>query len=174
VVANLPLLAPSLLNKVQQFSSNDYRLFYLDFTGRIEVLDVQRTLNLTSPYRTFTTLTQLYYVINQDTVINYVFSEFPNLQMHQNYTASTYSLLDGSGNSIDYFKFIFDNQIVITIQVNGLTFSVYSYDEPDSAVANSTAQLGGFLPLLTLTDPLYISVYNSLITNYPFLQYKNV
>lgn len=48
--------------------------------------------------------------------------------MHTNYTASYYSLLDAYGNSLDYFKFIFDNQIVITIQVNGLTFSVYSYN----------------------------------------------
>lgn len=81
-VSNLGILASALLNKVQQFTSNDYRLFFLDFTGRIEVVDVQRTTNLTSPYRTFTTLTQLYYEINQDTVINYVFSEFPTLQMH--------------------------------------------------------------------------------------------
>jgi hypothetical protein len=89
---------------------------------------VQRTVNISSTFRTFTSLTQLFYVINQDTVINYVFSEFPTLQMHQNYTASTYTLLDANGNSIDYFKFIFDNQIVITVQVNGLTFSVYSYN----------------------------------------------
>lgn len=74
VVGNLPLLAPSLLNKVQQLSSNDYRLFFLDFSGRIEVMDVQRTPNPSSPLLTFTTLTQLYYAINQDTVINYVFS----------------------------------------------------------------------------------------------------
>jgi hypothetical protein len=174
VVSNLPALAPALLNKVQQLSPNDYRLFYLDFAGNIEVLDVQRTANLTSTFRTFTTLTQLFYVINQDTVINYVFCQFPTLQMHLNYTASTYSLLDGSGNSIDYFKFIFDNQIVITVQVNGLAFSVYTYNEPDTAVAASTAQLGGFLPLLTLTDPLYLSLYAAIIANYPFLQYKNV
>ncbi len=35
VVTNLSVLASSLLNKVQQLSSNDYRLFYLDFTGNI-------------------------------------------------------------------------------------------------------------------------------------------
>lgn len=174
VVGNLPLLAPALLNKVQQLSTNDYRLFFLDFTGRINVLDVQRAVNLSSAVRTFTSLTQLYYVINQDTVLNYVFSEFPTLQMHQNYTASTYSLLDGYDNSIDYFKFIFDNQIVITIQVNGLAFSVYSYDQPNSAVAVSTSQLGGFLPLLALTDALYLSVYSALLLKYPFLQHKNV
>jgi hypothetical protein len=174
VVGSLGVLAPSLLNKVQQFSSNDFRLFFLDFSGRIEVVDVQRTTNFSSPYRTFTALTQLYYEINQDTVINYVFSEFPTLQMHVDYTVSYYSLLDGYGNSIDYFKFIFDNQIVVTVQVNGLDFSLYSYNEPDSVVANATAQLGGFLPLLTLADPIYLSVYNSLIANYPFLQYKTV
>jgi hypothetical protein len=28
--------------------------------------------------------------------------------------------------------------------------------------------------LLSLNDPLYLSVYNALIVNYPFLQYKNV
>lgn len=82
VVSSLPNLQPAVLNKVQQFTSNDYRLFYLDFTGRIQVMDVQRTPNLTSVYRTFATLTQLYYEINQDTVINYVFSVFPNLQLY--------------------------------------------------------------------------------------------
>lgn len=127
VVSNLPQLAPALLNKVQQLSNNDYRLFYLDFSGKIQVLDVQRSVNLSSPFRTFTSLRQLFYVVNQDTVLNYVFSEFPTLQMHQDYTASSYSLLDADGNSIDYFKFIFGNQIVITIQVDGLTFSVFSY-----------------------------------------------
>jgi hypothetical protein len=35
VVSNLTLLAPALLNKVQQLSANDYRLFYLDYAGRI-------------------------------------------------------------------------------------------------------------------------------------------
>ncbi len=30
------------------------------------------------------------------------------------------------------------------------------------------------MPLLTLNDPLYTAVYNALITNYPFLQYKSV
>jgi hypothetical protein len=173
-MSNLAALAPSLLNKVQQLSTNDYRLFYMDFTGKMQVVDVQRTANLSSTLRTFTTLTQLFYVVNQDTVINYVFFEFPTLQMHQNYTTSTYSLLDSGGNSIDYFKFIFDNQIVITIQVNGLAFSVYTYNEPDALVAASTAQLGGFLPLLSLTDSLYLSVYNALLTNYPFLHHKNV
>lgn len=82
VVSNLQSLEPAVLNKVQLLSNNDYRLFYLDFTGKIQVMDVQRTPNITSVYRTFTTLTQLYYEINQDTVINYVFSVFPNLQLY--------------------------------------------------------------------------------------------
>lgn len=62
----------------------------------------------------------------------------------------------------------------MTVQINGLTFSLYSYSEPDSVIATATAQLGGFLPLLTFTDPIYVGVYNALIANYPFLQYKNV
>lgn len=163
-----------MLNKVQQLTVNDYRLFFMDYSGRIQVVDVQRTPNPSSSAISFPALTQLYYAINQNTAINYVFSEFPTLQMHTNYTASYYSLLDPYGNSLDYFKFIFDNQIVITVQVNALTFSVYSYDEPNSVIANATASLGGYLPLLTLTDPIYLSVYNALITSYPFLQYKTV
>jgi hypothetical protein len=64
VVSHLPTLSASLLNKIQQFTSNDYRLFFLDFAGNIEVIDVQRTPNLSSAYRTFADLTQLYYEIN--------------------------------------------------------------------------------------------------------------
>lgn len=60
-VSNLISLQPAILNKIQQLSSNDYRLFYLDFSGKIQVIDVQRTLNISSTFRTFTTLTQLYY-----------------------------------------------------------------------------------------------------------------
>lgn len=177
VVSNLQSLQPAVLNKVQQFSSNDYRLFYLDFTGRIQVMDVQRTPNLTSVYRTFPTLTQLYYEINQDTVINYVFSVFPNLQLYENYTASYYSIEDSLGNFVDYFKFIFDNQVVVIISVTGLDFSLYSYQEPDSVSSNPAATLNlppGYLPLLTLTDPSYLNSYAYLLLRYPFLAYKNV
>jgi hypothetical protein len=112
-------------------------------------------------------------------VINYVFSEFPNLQLYDTYTASYYTLYDIYDNSIDYFKFIFDNQVVVIIQVNGLSFSVESYQEPDSiaAATNASAILnlpGGYLPFLTLTDPLYLSVYNYLLSKYAYLAYKNV
>jgi hypothetical protein len=41
-------------------------------------------------------------------------------------------------------------------------------------IAVATAQLGGYMLLTSLNDPLYLSVYNALIANYPFLQYKNV
>ena len=177
VVSNLPILQPAVLNKVQQFSSNDYRLFYLDFTGRIQVMDVQRTPNLTSIYRTFSTLTQLYYEINQDTVINYVFSVFPSLQLYENYTASYYSLDNGLGNIVDYFKFIFDNHVVVIISVTGLDFALYSYQEPDSVSVNAAATMNlppGYLPLLSLTDPSYLCSYAYLLLRYPFLVYKNV
>lgn len=106
-----------------------------------------------------------------------MFSEFPYLQNYQNYTASYYTLVDSNNISTDYFKFIFDNQVVVVIAVCGLNFSLFSYQEPDSISTDPAATLnipGGYLPLLTLTDPIYLSAYSFLVSNYPFLIYKNV
>ncbi len=60
VYSTFPRLQPSILNKVQQLNSNDYRLFFLDFKGKIDVLDVQKAPGQSNSV-VFTTLTQLYY-----------------------------------------------------------------------------------------------------------------
>ena len=60
VYSTFPRLQPSILNKVQQLNNNDYRLFFLDFQGRIDVFDVQKTPGQSNSI-VFTTLTQLYY-----------------------------------------------------------------------------------------------------------------
>jgi hypothetical protein len=60
IYSTFPRLQPSILNKVQQLSNNDYRLFFLDFKGKIDVLDVQKVPGQ-SNLIVFTTLTQLYY-----------------------------------------------------------------------------------------------------------------
>ena len=84
-----------MLNKVQQMSSNDYRLFFINFSGAILVVDVQRVTNTSSPNLSFLSLTELFYQINQGTVINYVFSLFPKLQLNSNYTVNYYTIFDG-------------------------------------------------------------------------------
>ena len=113
LVENLQILSSSfVLNKVQQQSSNDYRLFYINFDGSIFVIDAQRTTNPSSPNLSFLTLTQIYYQINQDTVLNYVFSLFPNLQLHNNYTVNFYSTINPLGNSSDFYKFVFDSKVI--------------------------------------------------------------
>ena len=90
------------------------------------------------------------------------------------YTASYYSLFDQAGNELDYFKFIFDNQIIVIVQISGLTFSLYSYEEPDPSGPAQPNPVGGYLPLLKLTDPIYLKALAALTKKYTFLSNKNV
>ena len=78
-VNNIPTLNKVILNEAQQLSSNDYRLFYMSFGGAMYVQDIQRTANTTSSNWVFPNLTQLYYQVNENTVINYVFSLFVSI-----------------------------------------------------------------------------------------------
>ena len=96
------------------------------------------------------------------------------MQQRQTYVASYYTLLDVNSNPIDYFKFIFDNQVIVIIQVNGLDFSLNSYQEPNNVNTTTPSPSACYLPLLILTDPIYLVVYNLLISKYPFLAYKYV
>jgi hypothetical protein len=75
---------------------------------------------------------------------------------------------------LDYFKFIFDNQIIVIVQISGLTFSLYSYEEPDPSGPAQPNPVGGYLPLLKLTDPIYLKALSALTKKYTFLSNKNV
>lgn len=185
LVENLQILSSSfVLNKVQQQSSNDYRLFYINFDGSIFVIDAQRTTNPSSPNLSFLTLTQIYYQINQDTVLNYVFSLFPNLQLHNNYTVNFYSTINPLGNSSDFYKFVFDSKVIVIISVNGLTLALNTYQEPDNVYnllsnninTSTTTQtiLGGYLAFVNLQDATYLACYQQLLNQYPFLSTKTV
>jgi len=82
------------------------------------VQDIQRISNASSTNWVFPNLTQLSYQINENTVINYVFSLFPNFQLHATYTINFYSIFSG-GSYQDYYKFIFDSQIIVIVLAKG-------------------------------------------------------
>jgi hypothetical protein len=62
----------------------------------------------------------------------------------------------------------------VIVQINGLTFSLYSYEEPDPSGPAQPNPLGGYLPLLKMTDPNYLKAYAALTKKYTFLANKNV
>jgi hypothetical protein len=98
--------------------------------------------------------------------------------------------MDSQSNLVDYFKFIFDAQIIVIIEIKILVLNLYSYEEPDNLLklvnppkttttttttTNSTTLVpGGYMPFLNLNDPNYLKVYNFLITQYPILVNKNI
>jgi len=91
--------------------------------------------------------------------------------------------MDNIGNFNDYYKFIFDTQIIVIIEVKDLYLNLYSYEEPDNLInlinqpkTNTTAPSlpGGYLPFLNLNDALYLKVYRYLIAQYPILATKNI
>lgn len=119
--------------------------------------------------------------------MNYIFSQFPNLQQHLNYTSSYYSIFNSDDSELDYYKFIFDSKIVVIIQINGLDLSLFSYQQPDNVISlsssnnfnspniyNAPVALDSYLPFLNLQDPIYLTAYNFLLSFYPFLKYKTV
>lgn len=171
-VQNTSTLISSSLNQVQQLSSNIYRFFYIAGDGKIHVKDVQRVPDSTT--LTFPILTQLAYQINENTVINYIFSLFPRLQLHSSYTLNFYTMLDLKGYPKDYYKFIFDSQIIVIIQVDGTSLSLYSYDEPDNVIPIPANQVGGYLPLPNLQDSYYVTGKNYLLQTYTFLTGKTL
>ena len=65
-------------------------------------------------------------------------------------------------------KNIFDNQIIVIVQISGLTFSLYSYEEPDPSAPAQPNPVGGYLPLLKLTDPIYLKALSALTKKYTF------
>jgi hypothetical protein len=56
----------------------------------------------------------------------------------------------------------------VIVQINGLTFSLYSYEEPDPSGPAQPNPLGGYLPLLKMTDPNYLKAYAALTKNTHF------
>lgn len=173
-VQNIPGLNTAILNEVQQTSSNDYRLYYMSITGAMYVQDVQRTPNTSSSNWVFPTLTQLFYQINENTVINYVFSIFPSFQLHSTYTINFYTIYTG-GLEQNFYKFIFDSQIIVIVLAQGTTLSLHSYEEPDNVVALVQGQgVGGYVPFVSLDDPIYLEVYQYIIQQYPYLATKRV
>ena len=173
-VQNIPGLNTAILNEVQQTSSNDYRLFYMGIAGEMYVQDVQRAPNTSSSNWVFPTLTQLFYQINENTVINYVFSLFPNFQLHATYTINFYTIYTG-GLEQNFYKFIFDSQIIVIVLAQGTKLSLHSYEEPDNVVALVQGQgVGGYLPFVSLDDPIYLEVYQYIIQQYPYLATKEV
>ncbi len=134
--------------------------------------DVQRVPDSTT--LSFPNLTQLYYQINENTVINYVFSLFHRLQLHSSYTVNYYTVLDANGNANNYYKFIFDSQIIVVVQVQGIALTLYSYEEPDNVVTLPVNQVGGYLPLAHLQSSSYLTAKNYLLQQYSYLQGKNL
>lgn len=150
-------------------------MFYINFKGEIYVKDVQRTDNLSSVHFSFANLTQLYYGITENTVVNYVFSLFPKFQLHLGYTINSYLDFNANGVELQYYKFIFDSQIVVVVEVQGLDLSLFSYEEPDNIDDLSTGfPFGGFLPLADLQDTLYLEVYQHVLGSYQMLATKTV
>lgn len=164
---SLSTLATSSLNQVQQLTSNIYRFFYISHDGSINVKDVQRVPDSTS--LSFPNLTQLYYQINENTVINYIFSLFHRLQLHSSYTVNYYTVLTNA-----YYKFRFDSQIIVVVQVQGIALTLYSYEEPDNVVTLPANQVGGYLPLAHLQSSTYLTAKNYLLQQYSYLQGKNL
>lgn len=110
-------------------------------------------------------------------MINYVFSLFPRLQMYTTYFVNYYTITDSNGTAKDYYKFVFDSQIIVVIQIDGLSLILFSYQEPDNVVnipANPSLLAGGFLPLLNLNDPTYLQTKQFVVQSYPFLSNKIV
>ena len=120
------------------------------------VQDIQRTANTSSSNWVFPNLTQLNYQINENTVINYVFSLFPNFQLNAAYTINFYTIYSG-GLEQQFYKFIFDSQIIVIVSVQGTQLNLYSYEEPDNVAALVQGQgLGGYIPFVNLDDPTYL------------------
>lgn len=110
-------------------------------------------------------------------MINYVFSLFPRLQMYTTYFVNYYTITDTSATSRDYYKFVFDSQIIVVVQINGLNLILFSYQEPDNVVnlpSSPSSVAGGYLPLLNLNDPTYLQAKQLVIQSYPFLNNKIV
>jgi hypothetical protein len=96
--------------------------------------------------------------------------------------------MDSQSNLVDYFKFIFDAQIIVIIEIKSLVLNLYSYEEPDNLLklvnppktttttttSSTTLVPGGYMPFLNLNDPNYLKVYNFLIAQYPILVNKNI
>ena len=109
---------------------------------------------------TFPNLTKLSYQINFNTVINFVFSLFPQLQLYTTYTSNLYTITDSLGTDRDYYKYVFDSQLVVIVEVLGDELTLFSYDEPDNVynIDTSSSVVGGYLPYSTLDHPEYLEI----------------
>lgn len=98
VFLHLQTLNNAILNKIEQLSPNVYRFYYINFVGGIFVIDVQKS---TSPQDAnliaFLDLESIMYMIDENTALNYVFSQYPRLQSQTSYAVNYYSTFDSLG-----------------------------------------------------------------------------
>lgn len=173
-VETLPQLPDSVvLNEVSQLSSNDYRLFYISFNGAIFVKDIQRQDDPQSVQVQFASLTQLSYQVNENTVMNYIFSMFPSFQLLSSYTISSYVLVDLQGQESLYYQFVFEDDIAIVVEVVGTQLALFSYQDSDGIIELESA-VGGYLPFYDLEDQTYLEVKNFAVSRFPVLEGKVV